>query len=166
MRIRKSFAGAFVALCVGAGFLGLSPGLSMDHDKILHGVVFFLLATALYWTVDGSKRQCMNLTAIVVGGFGGVGSEFVQSFVVPQRKFDAMDIVANLVGTGASLGLSTWYHGRLSARRRAARYRMLRGDPEQSAGQPAEDTAIEMEASEQAPTQPSTQSQTQASASA
>mgnify|MGYP005989197673 FL=1 len=48
----------------------------------------------------------------------GVGSEFIQSFLPNDRDFDMYDIVANIVGSLAGLGLCSWYHKRMLERRR------------------------------------------------
>jgi hypothetical protein len=52
----------------------------------------------------------------------GVGSEFVQG-LLPYRKFDAFDILANLVGGGPVLLLNQWYHKRILERKRPTRGR-------------------------------------------
>lgn len=45
------------------------------------------------------------------------------------RDFDLFDIVANVTGSLAGLGLCTWYHQRMLARRRAQRqYNAVPGD--------------------------------------
>lgn len=45
------------------------------------------------------------------------------------REFDMYDIVANLIGSLAALGLCAWYHKRMLDRRRAAKsYHTVPGD--------------------------------------
>lgn len=49
----------------------------------------------------------------------GIGSEFVQGLIPNNgREFDGYDIVANVLGSGAALGLSSWYHKRMIERKR------------------------------------------------
>lgn len=49
----------------------------------------------------------------------GVGSEFLQGFLPNGRDFDFYDIVANLVGSLAGLGLCSMYHKRMLERKRS-----------------------------------------------
>ncbi|KAF3906432.1 hypothetical protein ABW20_dc0105472 [Dactylellina cionopaga] len=53
-------------------------------------------------------------------GIFGVGSEFLQG-ALPWRDFDVYDIVANLFGCSAALGLCMWYHKRMLERKRQAK---------------------------------------------
>lgn len=48
----------------------------------------------------------------------GVGSEFLQGFLPNGRDFDFYDIVANVVGSLAALGICSWYHKRMLERKR------------------------------------------------
>lgn len=58
------------------------------------------------------------MTLVVCPGILGIGSEFLQSFLPNGREFDMYDIVANLVGSLAAVGLCSWYHKRMLDRRR------------------------------------------------
>ena len=53
-------------------------------------------------------------------GFLGLGSEGLQG-IVTSRPFDAMYIVANVVGSLSALGLCTIYHKRMLDRKRRAK---------------------------------------------
>jgi hypothetical protein len=58
-----------------------------------------------------------------------VGSEFLQEFLPNGRKFDFYDIVANIVGSLAAIGLCSWYHMRMLDRKRLAkRYQVVPGE--------------------------------------
>ncbi|KAL1884159.1 hypothetical protein VTK73DRAFT_6828 [Phialemonium thermophilum] len=131
MRIRPPFAGAFALLLLLSGYAGLSS-LQVDvyiNDKVLHLFTFFLLTVAFYWVVDTNRRRTLNLTLIVCTVCLGIGSEFLQSLLPNGRNFDVYDIVANLVGSLAGLGLCTWYHKRMLERRRHRRqYSAVAGD--------------------------------------
>lgn len=122
MRIRFSFAGAFFLLLLGSAYLGLTPSLPIPYinDKVLHGLTFFILTTCFYWILDTSRRRNLNFTVIVCTGILGIGSEVLQHFV-STRVFDPLDIAANIVGSLAAIGLSSWYHKRMLERKRAAR---------------------------------------------
>ncbi|KAI0886847.1 uncharacterized protein GGS22DRAFT_178864 [Annulohypoxylon maeteangense] len=123
MRIRLPFAGIFFLLCLLAGYAGLSS-LQLNtivNDKVLHCVTFFLLTTAFYWIIDTNRRRTLNLTIVVCTICLGIGSEFLQGFLPNGREFDPYDIVANIVGSVAALGLCSWYHLRMLERKRQRR---------------------------------------------
>ncbi|KAL2210835.1 hypothetical protein CC79DRAFT_1331226 [Sarocladium strictum] len=120
MRIRPPFAGAFLLLLLLAGYAGLTPlqlGEYVD-DKVLHCITFFLLTIVFYWVVDTNRRRTLNMTLVVCTLVLGIGSEFLQSFLPNDRDFDLYDIVANVIGSLAGLGLCTWYHKRMLERKR------------------------------------------------
>jgi hypothetical protein len=58
----------------------------------------------------------------------GVGSEVAQGMLPNDRDFDAWDVLANVVGSLAALGLASAYHRRAAERRRRAKYSALTGD--------------------------------------
>ncbi|KAI1654331.1 hypothetical protein F4813DRAFT_213661 [Daldinia decipiens] len=123
MRIRLPFAGVFFLLCLLAGYAGLSS-LQLDtviNDKVLHLLTFFLLTVAFYWIIDTNRRRTLNFTVVVCTIGLGVGSEFLQGFLPNGREFDPLDIVANIVGSLAGLGLCSWYHLRMLERKRSRR---------------------------------------------
>lgn len=123
--------GAFTLLLLASAYLGLSSiQISpVVDDKVLHVVTFFILTTTFYWILDTTRRRIFNFTLIVCTGILGVGSEFAQGFLPNGRTFDAYDILANLVGSAASLGVCSWYHKRMLERKRAARqYAAVPGD--------------------------------------
>jgi hypothetical protein len=71
------------------------------------------------------------MTLVVCTLILGVGSEFVQSFLPNDREFDLYDIVANIVGSLAALGLCSWYHKRMLERRRQRKtYNAVPGEDE------------------------------------
>ncbi|KAF4126046.1 VanZ like family [Geosmithia morbida] len=134
MRIRLSFAGAFVLLLLIAAYMGLTS-LQLGqyvNDKFLHCTTFFILTVVFYWVVDTSRRRTVHMTLVVCTLTLGIGSEFVQSFLPNDRDFDMYDIVANLVGSLAALALCSWYHKRMLERKRLRRntYNAVPGDDE------------------------------------
>lgn len=91
------------------------------NDKVLHFVAFFLLTVVFYWIVDTTRRRTLNLTLAVCTAVLGVGSELLQAVLPNGRSFDAYDVVANIVGSLAAVGLCSWYHNRMLERKRAKR---------------------------------------------
>ncbi|KJZ76792.1 hypothetical protein HIM_03669 [Hirsutella minnesotensis 3608] len=134
MRIRLPFAGVFVLLLLLAGYAGLTS-LQLGHivnDKVLHAGTFFLLTVVFYWIVDTNRRRTLNMTLAVCTLVLGVGSEFVQSFLPNDRDFDIYDIVANVLGSLAALGLCSWYHRRMLERRRTRKsYNAVPGEDDE-----------------------------------
>ncbi|CAK7207590.1 hypothetical protein SEUCBS139899_010400 [Sporothrix eucalyptigena] len=131
MRIRLPFAGIFFLLLVVAGYAGLSSLQLGDiiNDKVLHFITFFVLTVAFYWIVDTSRRRTLNMALIVCTGGLGVGSEVLQGLLPDNgRVFDAMDIVANILGSLAALGLCSWYHKRMLERKRHRKYAAVPGE--------------------------------------
>lgn len=99
------------------------PQGTLLNDKTLHFFVFFLLTVSFYWILDTTRRRILHLTLSVVTLGMGVGSEFLQAAIPDNgREFDPYDILANLVGSLAGLGLCGWYHKRMLERRRVRKY--------------------------------------------
>ncbi|KAK9238678.1 hypothetical protein V1525DRAFT_400223 [Lipomyces kononenkoae] len=158
MRIRKSFAAAFVLLLLLSAYLGFAP-IVVQHDKILHFVFFFALTTLFYWIVDTSRRRLINATIVVCILVGGIGSELVQSFV-PYREFDIYDIVANVIGASLALALSSFYHKRMLERKRAQKYSAVQtqDEPDLEQGDTSEDVNMtDLSTSPAAPAEPEEQ---------
>lgn len=66
----------------------------------------------------------------------GIGSEFLQWFLPNGREFDVYDIVANIAGSLAAIGLSTWYHMRMLERKRLAKhYQVVPGEEDLELGE-------------------------------
>lgn len=110
----------FFLLLLLAGYAGLTT-LQLDlyiNDKLLHALTFFLLTVVFYWIVDTNRRRTLHFTLVVCTLCLGVGSEFLQGFLPNGRDFDFYDIVANLIGSLAGLGLCSWYHKRMLERKR------------------------------------------------
>lgn len=115
--------GAFFILLLIAAYAGLTP-LQLGqyvNDKVLHFLTFFLLTVVFYWILDTTRRRNLNLTLIICTGGLGIGSEVLQSLLPNGRDFDLYDILANIVGSLAAVGLCTLYHKRMLERRRAQR---------------------------------------------
>ncbi|KAK3385035.1 hypothetical protein B0H63DRAFT_472209 [Podospora didyma] len=130
MKIRLPFAGVFFLLLFLAGYAGLSS-LQVDahvDDKVLHFATFFALTIAFYWIIDTNRRRTLNLTLVVCTLGLGVGSEFLQALLPNGRDFDLFDLVANVIGSLAGLGLCSWYHKRMLERKRLRKYNAVPGE--------------------------------------
>ncbi|VVT51902.1 uncharacterized protein SAPINGB_P003251 [Magnusiomyces paraingens] len=138
MKIRNSFAAAFLVLCALSAYLGFAD-IHLGYDKALHAITFFILTLVFYWTIDSSRKKSINLTFLVCTVFLGIGSEFAQNFS-PYREFDFKDILYNAAGSISAIALSAWYHKRLLSRKRSAKYHALHqvDTPHQRLGQVTE----------------------------
>jgi VanZ family protein len=127
---------AFLILFALSAFGGLLPNSSLptagepfaQSDKVIHFLTCFALTLTFYFILDTSRRRVLHLTLAVCTLGVGVGSEIVQGFLPNDRKFDPLDVLANVVGSLAALGLATWYHRRSAERRRRAKYSVLEGN--------------------------------------
>ncbi|KAG9777001.1 hypothetical protein ABEF95_000826 [Exophiala dermatitidis] len=141
MRIRFPFAIAFVVLLVFSSSIGLLPYSSLpstpaaaqpyiprQSDKALHIIFFFALTATFYFILDTSRRRVIHLTLVVCTLCLGVGSEVAQHLLPNDREFDPWDVLANVVGSLAALGLASAYHRRAAERRRRAKFSALAGD--------------------------------------
>ncbi|KAG5945180.1 hypothetical protein E4U59_006276 [Claviceps monticola] len=126
--------GVFLLLLLIAGYAGLSKLQlgGLVNDKVVHFITFFILTIVFYWIVDTNRRRTLNMTLVVCTLCLGVGSEFVQSILPNDREFDLYDIVANLVGSVAGLGLCSLYHKRMLERKRNQKaYNAVPGEDEE-----------------------------------
>jgi VanZ family protein len=136
MLIKSIPVAAFLILFALSAFGGLLPNSSLpatgspfaQSDKVLHFLTCFALTLTFYFILDTSRRRVLHLTLAVCTIGVGVGSEIVQALLPNDRTFDPLDVLANVVGSLAALGLATWYHRRSAERRRRAKYSILEGN--------------------------------------
>ncbi|KAJ9602342.1 hypothetical protein H2200_013197 [Cladophialophora chaetospira] len=141
MRIRFPFAVGFFILLLFSSSLGLLPSSSLpstpaaaqpyipsQSDKALHFICFFLLTAVFYFIFDTARRRVIHLTLVICTLLLGVGSEVAQGLLPNDREFDAFDVLANVIGSLAALGLASMYHRRAAERRRRAKYSALTGE--------------------------------------
>lgn len=130
-----------MVLLVFASSLGLLPHSSLpstpeaarpyippQSDKALHFICFFALTGIFYFILDTGRKRVIHVTLVVCTLLLGVGSEVAQGLLPNDRDFDAWDVLANVVGSLAALGLCSVYHRRAAERRRRAKYSALSGD--------------------------------------
>ena len=70
----------------------------------------------------------LHYTLLVCTFALGLGSELIQGLLPNGRSFDPWDVLANIVGSLAALGLASAYHRRSAERRRRAKYSALNRD--------------------------------------
>ncbi|EXJ79251.1 hypothetical protein A1O3_08752 [Capronia epimyces CBS 606.96] len=141
MRIRFPFAIAFLVLLIFSSSIGLLPYSSLpstpaaaqpyiprQSDKALHFVFFFALTATFYFILDTTRRRVIHLTLVVCTLCLAVGSEVAQHLLPNDREFDPWDVLANVIGSLAALGLASAYHRRAAERRRRAKFTALAGD--------------------------------------
>ncbi|ERF75837.1 hypothetical protein EPUS_01203 [Endocarpon pusillum Z07020] len=137
MRIRFPFAAAFLVLLFLASAGGLLPHSALPNtptspvpqtDKFLHLLTFFALTATFYFILDTTRRRVLHITLFVCTFALGVGSEVIQGLLPNDRDFDPLDVLANVVGSLAALGLASAYHRRSLERRRKAKYSALTGE--------------------------------------
>lgn len=86
--------------------------------------------------------------AVCTGGLG-VGSEVLQALLPDNgRVFDAMDIVANVLGSIAALGLCSWYHKRMLKRKRNRKYAAVPGEEGHDEEELADTSVVDIELGE------------------
>lgn len=103
------------------------PYIPKQSDKALHFITFFSLTASFYFILDLPRRRVLHLTLVVCTLILGVGSEVAQALLPNDREFDPWDVLANVIGSLAALGLATSYHKRSLDRRRRAKYSVLSG---------------------------------------
>lgn len=129
---------AFVLLLIFSSSLGLLPHSSLpstpaaaqpyipsQSDKALHFICFFALTATFYFILDTTRRRVIHITLIVCTLVLAVGSEVAQGLLPNDREFDPWDVLANVLGSLAALGLSSAYHRRAAERRRRSKYSSL-----------------------------------------
>ncbi|ODV87054.1 hypothetical protein CANARDRAFT_188575, partial [[Candida] arabinofermentans NRRL YB-2248] len=101
---------AFLFSLVLAAYLGFA-NISLPHDKLIHFAMFFVMSFLFYWILEfKSQRIIRNCSFIICTIVGGIGSEFIQHVVAPERTFDWYDIVANVAGSIVAIVSSSYYH--------------------------------------------------------
>ncbi|KAI7901243.1 VanZ like family-domain-containing protein [Cokeromyces recurvatus] len=90
------------------GILGFAPIHLHEQfdDKLLHFFIFFNLGILLYflWNLASVKRNLILATILL--SVTAIGSECIQG-LLPYRTFDVNDMIANMLGGGLGLGLSS-----------------------------------------------------------
>ena len=132
---------AFILLLLFASSLGLlphsalpstpttvQPFIPQQSDKALHFLSFAALTITFYFILDTSRRRVLHLTLFICTLLLGVGSEVVQGLLPNGRDFDPWDVLANVLGSLAAVGVANWYHKRAAERKRRQKYQALGGE--------------------------------------
>lgn len=97
-------------LSCGALYLGLALVL-LKHDKLVHFWTFYILSLLFYSSIEPTPIlppwRLRQVTFVVCTAVCGVGLEYVQAAVNPERVFDAYDISCNI--SGSLLAILTAY---------------------------------------------------------
>lgn len=141
MRIRFPFLIAFIAILLLSSSAGLLPHSALpaapdnvrdkippNTDKVAHFLCFFALTATFYFILDTARRRVLHLTLIVCTVILAFGSEVAQGLLPNDREFDLWDVLANVLGSLAALGMANAYHKRAAERRRRAKFAALLGE--------------------------------------
>ncbi|ODV97748.1 hypothetical protein PACTADRAFT_31181 [Pachysolen tannophilus NRRL Y-2460] len=111
MRIRKPVLGSFSNIELSS------------YDKALHFVVFMVLTALFYFLVDvRDLKKLKILTFVICTVIASTTSEFLQDFLTgSRRKFDPMDILANMIGSAVGLIVADLYNKKLIRSRKLSR---------------------------------------------
>lgn len=141
MRIRIPFLIGFIALLLLSSSAGLLPHSALpsapenvrnkiprNTDKVAHFLCFFGLTATFYFILDAARKRVLHITLVVCTVFLGLGSEVAQGLLPNDRQFDPWDVLANVLGSLAALGVANAYHKRAAERRRRAKFAALLGE--------------------------------------
>lgn len=73
----------------------------LEPDKLAHVAAYFVMAALLLWgfyRTAGISSATMT-AAIVISALYGISMEFVQYAFFPNRHFEFLDIIANIIGS-------------------------------------------------------------------
>jgi hypothetical protein len=94
-------------LCIPGSYVPGTGLFSVEgFDKIVHVILFG--CNVLFWgwhyntTDTNSRLKSIYITIVLLTAAFGVIMEFVQMYWVPNRSFDAYDIVADITGAVAA----------------------------------------------------------------
>ncbi len=81
------------------------PNVEVSHmDKLVHFAMFFGFGTLWMWALPHPLKRRLGIV-VIVGVMGAVGTEGLQLIVPFDRNPDIGDVVANMLGLGAGIGL-------------------------------------------------------------
>jgi VanZ family protein len=103
---------AYMAFIFGLSSISRTPAFVGGIDKYLHATLYAGFGALVVRALTGGFRRRMTLglaaATVVIGAAYGISDEFHQSFV-PMRSVEAMDVVADTVGTSiAAVALYGW----------------------------------------------------------
>jgi VanZ family protein len=102
----------YMAFIFGLSSISETPNLPGGSDKGAHALLYAGLGVLLVRALAGGLRRritvAIALAATLIGAVYGVSDEFHQHFV-PPRQVEALDVVADTIGTGAAaFALAGW----------------------------------------------------------
>lgn len=110
-----------------AGYLGFAL-IHLHHDKLIHGVTFFILTVEVYFLFDTKNKSLRTLkliTFLTCTIAGSIVLEIIQNLINPSRIFDVFDIAFNMIGSLCGLILCIVIQSRIIKRSKQFRHRRL-----------------------------------------
>jgi len=79
-------------------------------DKIIHTIIFaiFVAVWCYYFSKKSFSPQKLRVVFFYVflfAAFNGISVEFIQKYYIPNRSFDEVDIIADLLGASLAYGI-------------------------------------------------------------
>lgn len=90
----------FCATLLFAAYLGFSL-MQLNHDKAIHFTTFFVLTAEFFFIWQTYRPWKFTFVVMTLGA--SILLEYVQNFVNPNRRFDYVDILYNVHGSGLAL---------------------------------------------------------------
>ncbi len=98
-------------------FLSANPGINLPEsfwdllaiDKLAHAFVYGVLSCLLLYSFflnDQKNIQKMKMISIIISSIYGILMEIMQYLFFPNRYFEFLDILANIIG--AIIGVSIY----------------------------------------------------------
>jgi VanZ family protein len=108
----------FVLLALPGKMLPKEESYLPNLDKIIHVILFgsFVFLWCVYFASKPDKDSFLKrrfILILVVGCVYGIGMEFIQKYFIPNRAFDMLDILADVLGSTAGFLIARLMFNRL-----------------------------------------------------
>jgi len=103
-------------------YLSTMPASSLDNfslieviqvDKIAHIIIYAIYSLVLLYGMSYGHPSSINqnqwIIAWILGIMLGISMEVIQSSFFPDRHFDFLDIIANIIGSTAGLAVFKFF---------------------------------------------------------
>lgn len=77
--------------------------MQLNHDKAIHFTTFFALTAEFFFIWQTYRPWKFTFVVMTLGA--SIFLEYVQNFVNPNRRFDYVDILYNVHGSGLALAI-------------------------------------------------------------
>ena len=92
----------FCATLLLAAYLGFSL-IQLNHDKAIHFTTFFILTAEFFFLWKVFRPWKFTFVVMTLGA--SILLEYVQNFINHNRRFDYVDILYNVHGSGLALAM-------------------------------------------------------------